>query len=334
MEINTEIIGDLLVGEINDLKKKYQWINDYVQLTYFCNEWPQFRDYYKWKFEYDNSNKNNKLKDIRKKYLELGSYEVVRKEYSSKYVYDNIVRNQKSFDALIKIIKEDLKKFNEIIELIYTYNLMSSDIKNKIKKEYKTEVCIYCNRQFISSWENDNNNKIITADLDHILPNSVFPLLALNINNLVPVCLVCNRFIKLDRVLSTWNPFTLGFNDNTYFSTENHQTVESIIGADTLFDIRLRVKKSLRKETEELLEKTIWFYKFNDLYSSHKEYVRTLLEKKHIYTPEIVDEIYGLINLKCESKRELELLLFGISKADEELDNKILGKLSKDILWN
>jgi len=58
------------------------------------------------------------------------------------------------------------------------------------------KVCPYCNRQYITSYENDEAESKTTADADHYYPKAQYPILQMNIFNLVPSCNVCNSKMK------------------------------------------------------------------------------------------------------------------------------------------
>lgn len=58
------------------------------------------------------------------------------------------------------------------------------------------KVCPYCNRQYISSYEDGTDDSKTTADADHYYPKAQYPILQMNIFNLVPSCNVCNSKTK------------------------------------------------------------------------------------------------------------------------------------------
>lgn len=87
--------------------------------------------------------------------------------------------------------------------------------------------------KYIAIWEEKNPNlKVCPAcdgklpdrlkqrrlsDLDHFLPKSLYPLLALHPRNLVPICTECNRWVKKDRdPLVHEGVFSLGHSFHPY----------------------------------------------------------------------------------------------------------------------
>ena len=68
--------------------------------------------------------------------------------------------------------------------------------KHKFITSLGVKVCPYCNRQFISSYEDGAVGSKTTADADHYYPKEQYPILQMNIFNLVPSCNVCNSKTK------------------------------------------------------------------------------------------------------------------------------------------
>lgn len=58
------------------------------------------------------------------------------------------------------------------------------------------KVCPYCNREYITSYENETEDIKTTADADHYYPKEQYPILQMNIFNLIPSCSVCNSRTK------------------------------------------------------------------------------------------------------------------------------------------
>ena len=96
---------------------------------------------------------------------------------------------------------------NVLIQIndIFSYNKNISPIRNSLASCLNINSCPYCNLNILCLTQVDlGNNEIqISAycELDHILPQSKYPLLASSIWNLVPVCHDCNSK-KSDELIS------------------------------------------------------------------------------------------------------------------------------------
>lgn len=68
--------------------------------------------------------------------------------------------------------------------------------RHEFIRSLRVKVCPYCNRQFITSYNDVTTNNRTTADADHYYPKAEYPILQMNIYNLVPSCNVCNSRTK------------------------------------------------------------------------------------------------------------------------------------------
>ncbi len=67
--------------------------------------------------------------------------------------------------------------------------------RHKLLTYTNVRVCPYCGRQYITL-----SDKTITASCDHYYPKGKFPLLSINMYNLIPCCHICNSVFKGDKV--------------------------------------------------------------------------------------------------------------------------------------
>jgi len=85
--------------------------------------------------------------------------------------------------------------------------------RHKLLSLMEIEVCPYCQRNYISSFE-ENDDKRITADLDHFYPKSLYPFLALSLYNFIPSCQICNsRFKGTKDTYNSVYPYEESFDD-------------------------------------------------------------------------------------------------------------------------
>ena len=63
--------------------------------------------------------------------------------------------------------------------------------------------CTYCNRQYVITVNGKNDKeRIARPQLDHWFSKELYPLLSLNIYNLIPCCSICNSSIKRNTIFS------------------------------------------------------------------------------------------------------------------------------------
>lgn len=98
-----------------------------------------------------------------------------------------------------------IKAIGKDINAILNYGKFNTGIKQKngikwSRHEFITslgiKVCPYCNRQYITSYKGEADGIRTTADADHYYPKVEYPILQMNIFNLIPSCSVCNSRMK------------------------------------------------------------------------------------------------------------------------------------------
>lgn len=101
--------------------------------------------------------------------------------------------------------KRVIKNIGKELDYILNYGGFNTGIKLKNGDKWNRhkfitavgiKVCPYCNRQYISSYEYGIDDSRTTADADHYYPKEQYPILQMNIFNLVPSCNVCNSRTK------------------------------------------------------------------------------------------------------------------------------------------
>lgn len=111
-------------------------------------------------------------------------------------IFDINTKYQTFFTNNPKAIEADIKE--EIKEEINEILCYGDFVRKKegwcrtiFLKKLDVNVCPYCNRQYIT-----NFSERATADIDHYIPQTECPLLALNIYNMIPSCQICNSRLK------------------------------------------------------------------------------------------------------------------------------------------
>lgn len=240
-----------------------------------------------------------------------------------------------------KGIKDSVLK--KIFSKIFNYERFASngfeDKWNayKLCEKLDVNVCPYCNRIYTFSVKKTNKNKsnhdiesIIRPELDHYFPQSRYPMFALSFFNLIPSCKICNSSIKGDKELDlkkNLHPYLNGISDKYKF---DYKPLDI-----TGFDGRKEnLEVIITKETTDLKsDNDLQFFKINEIYKKHNDIVANLINRRKVYTEEMLDEIENILNFntKITSKDELFKVTFNPPNEDEII-NTSLGKLKKDII--
>lgn len=226
----------------------------------------------------------------------------------------------------------------EILDVIFNYNKFRSWNRHEFLTMLGVEICPYCNRQYITSYDDDIDKKT-TADLDHYYPKSKYPFLALSLYNFIPSCQICNSRFKGDKTEETMYPYEESFDDEDVqykFETSIKGDVRYLIGEDKDFTLSINKRKDkYRTNKLERANNSNEIFKLDKVYQSHKGYVEELFEKAYKYNEVWRDDINDIFKNEDSlfiDKKELFEFAFGKNLTPEEYSKRPLAKLTRDIL--
>ena len=204
--------------------------------------------------------------------------------------------------------------------------------KNYICK-VNLKVCPYCNRNYIFNFTK-NKKEEATAQLDHFIDKSKYPYLSLSLYNLVPSCSVCNQRKSAQDILV--KPILNPFEDNIH----NHISFNSseIVSRDDLKNKKLdffseeRTKITITiNSDDERVEEHLETFNIEGLYNHHTDVVADLYKKRVIYSDGYIDELLTKYGEIFESRDELIGLITCGYMNEEEVNQRPLSKLIRDI---
>ena len=214
--------------------------------------------------------------------------------------------------------RDNVKKINEILNNIFNYTEFNRGVvlKNGVKwnrhhfiTTLNVKVCPYCNRQYVTSYEESKT----TADADHYYGKAKYPILQLNIYNMVPSCNVCNSKTKGQKEKRHLYPYRDSSDSLTF-------RVPLEVG-DKVSKIEIDTKDNKKAEA------SVEVFKLDKIYQAHLKEASEV--KKHIYQyQEYKEEVY---------KNEFGLdIPFSIQDAwfdfmRKEISDEPLIKLKQDI---
>ncbi len=188
-------------------------------------------------------------------------------------------------------------------------------------------ICPYCGRQYITSY-GTKKKKWSTADMDHYYTKAMFPLLSLNIYNMIPSCSICNSRFKLDKVQRKDQVHLYPYED----SSDCIKFGVDLDSFDALYrvnkdDIHLEIKVIQEKEKSE---NSIDTFKLNEIYDEHRGCAYDIIQKMNAYSEEKFNQIFSkdFANL-FSNYEELERCMFDFLNKDY-LDEPLV-KMKKDI---
>lgn len=232
--------------------------------------------------------------------------------------------------------KSDL---NEILEIVFDYKQFAYS-----KKEWSRHIlisalnirsCPYCNRQYITNYEFDEDDKT-TADLDHFYLKADYPFLALSLYNFIPSCQICNSRFKLKenfKEKAHIYPYEEAFDSNAVFRTKPSVdfNIDYLQGISLDFEIELKLNEEMDIELKNKIENSIKTFKLNEVYQSHKDYVSEMIRKSIVYNESRINELLDQYPELFENRDDVLQMIVSNYICDDELDKRPLAKLTKDI---
>jgi len=224
-----------------------------------------------------------------------------------------------------KAVKDRFKAENTSIKCAFNYDdflKSKQNLRAEILSNINITVCPYCNRQYVDFYAHEGKVKSI-AQIDHLLPASVFPLYALSLMNFTPSCYHCNCSIKKDRLFPWKKIYCKDPVDKKYFNLI-YNGFRGFYGDKEHFEISV----TPQSEEDRL---NAYFFRHKLIYSNHKEDVSLLLKRRLILAKGYKTSVKSILGEKITDD-EFRNIILGVTTNEKELLTKPLTKLKKDIL--
>lgn len=271
----------------------------------------------------------DKLNDyIKEKNLEK---HLLRKSYT--YIKD--------FNEDVLKIKAKWEIYSKRINEIFNYKKFTNSNDDSGWNAYEfviqlgVTVCPYCNRQFINTLF--KKEKKARAVIDHFFAKSLYPYLALSLYNLIPCCYFCNSTFKGDQDFyknESIYPYEEGFFNGAKFTTDfkddRPYDYKYLLGLSDNFKLEIKILSSDPKEIKKI-NRSRDIFALDEMYSFHKDYVKDLIRSFIINNNSRIDELYKLYGEIFKNKEELLQVLYMNYTTEENLEKRILSKLTKDM---
>ncbi|MCO1603866.1 hypothetical protein [Desulfosporosinus nitroreducens] len=187
-----------------------------------------------------------------------------------------------------------------------------TSMRVRIVKNTGLTVCPYCNRDYINS----RAENVSGAQLDHFFSKSEFPVFAVCLYNLVPVCGNCNR-VKNTQSLSFTSPF-----DN---SIDWEKDISFSYSGSTLKDIKIIINNKGN------LANNINGMRIDEAYQIHGIEVLELIEKEQMYNSTQREELKRVLAPVNLTDLEIKKIIFGSEITKDCMRTKPLGKMMHDL---
>ena len=195
-----------------------------------------------------------------------------------------------------------------ILNSIFNYDAYESEIANYFiakANELRLHSCFYCETAYINVYSVRGTHKK-HFDLDHVLPKSKCPLVALSLFNFVPSCQICNSRIKGQKTIGD-NLYERGILSPSDFNYdfENHVKfrlrplkgpVHNFSANPNLFKVIVQADYPYNKEAT--------LFQLEDRYEYHKNEALRLKDLKQQYPKTTMSKIAKLLRRPTTSVEE------------------------------
>ena len=281
-----------------------------------------------------------------KEYLDL--LNKIKEKKKIFVVKKNSVKNYENLKIKKEYLPQNLLFYEEYLpDKLFNYEKLKNDNKkwsrHKLLSLMKIEVCPYCQRNYISSYEEnndnkpeENNDKKTTATLDHFYPKADYPFLALSLYNFIPSCYVCNTVFKNGKEVQIY-PYEEGFDElEVKFKTSKEAIYEILGEKDSNFSVKIDYENLEDEENKKKVENSIGNLGLDRVYKkSHNQYIQDLLYTIEKYPENYLEACGEMFENDNDKKKQLEEYFKDIVKEPyrKRIENgEPLAKLTKDIL--
>lgn len=274
---------------------------------------------------------------------------------------ENILTKKLTSPSLIIILDNLKSKFKykqdqDILEFVFDYpSYFHQTEKNnnyfglKLAKVLNINLCIYCNREYISAISNSKGKKIISPAFDHFLSQKDYPYLAISLFNLIPSCYSCNSQLKLAEEFNLVDylyPYDTSYENLAVFSVTLKKanlvskfTDEEIININ---DLNISIESASCIPEVKIFGNTL-------LTDDHRKGNLKLFQTDYIYNAIHKDSVLDIITqFRVHSKKDIESLkisykfitcesdiyqfYFNNYLNEENFNKRPLARLSRDIV--
>lgn len=237
--------------------------------------------------------------------------------------------------VIASYLKWDLKKVNKILENIFNYNnFLNRSLTTKwntytLADHLKVNTCVYCNGNYTFT-VSSTFKKITRPQFDHFFSQEEYPLLRLSFYNLIPCCSSCNGPTLKGRtklnLIEYLHPYLEGYGTDANFTYIPHD-YEAAVGKNNNLTIKI-LEKNLASRNKIARQKAL--FKIEEIYNSHLDHVQEIIFKTHSTKGNYINILRHFFGGKI-SEKDIYRLALGNYCEEDELDKRVLAKLTRDI---
>lgn len=242
-----------------------------------------------------------------------------------------LLRQKKNYvRRVLRATTNGKNALKELMEDLYTKFTQSDSGEGKSISHYFFEelnirTCPYCNRQY--TFTLSEKDAKTSPEYDHFYAKSDYPILAVSFYNLVPSCHVCNQIKGVKKTVKV-NPFFGGFKSK--FSLYDKKKGDKKLNA---LELLSKGEGLLKFDGANGAERSnIKAFGLSGLYELHDDYVKDIIEKAVAYNKVSREMIADSFQKRGYTPDQVFDFVWGKYLDDLQLENRVLSKLTKDLL--
>jgi hypothetical protein len=235
-----------------------------------------------------------------------------------------------------------LGKITFLIPSIFDYErwFLSQDISAswgpyQFTQALGLSTCPYCNRIYTYTIVHKGGQRIARPQLDHFLPKSSHPLMALSFFNLIPSCAVCNASIK-GALPVTHDSHLSPYCDNPGHSLIRFSYVPRTVDASRGLsrDVVITVQYNGNPTDSELkkrVENFITLFCLREVYANHVDVVSDIIRKRFEAGTDYLKTMRRVFPALALTDADLYRYAYGTQYQEKAFHQRPLSKLTKDL---
>lgn len=195
-------------------------------------------------------------------------------------------------------------------------------------KELGVTICPYCGMNYFSTISKSESGRTVSvATLDHYIPKESYPMLALNIYNLIPCCKNCNSTFKGTSTAKIINPYFYSLENNLKFKVSIQNLKNFISDENSKYEIEVE-NRAKDKRVRTMVKEHIRVLSIKERYQYFETIAKSILKKKVYYNNTRISELESFEELFKKGDIEKMLICQDIFN-----ENEPFLKFKNDI-WN
>lgn len=218
-------------------------------------------------------------------------------------------------------------KFHELVVDALSYDKIRNCIYPIYISKLGIRTCVYCNAQYAISIKRDKGDYTSSFQLDHFLPKSKYPYLAISFFNLQPSCGHCNQLKSKNK--SLFNLYTNRASDVQpfRFNIDRLSLLQFLLTADSE-----NLKINITSTNSSLMENHEKRFHVNVKYEKHKEEASDIVLLSRFYNRAYLNQLHSQFSsIMPHFRNQILNILLGFPVMEEDVHKRPLTLMRQDI---